>query len=132
MSKLTTAQMIDQLGLEDTATSEDGYTVGYDHKGNLLMWKKDKEKPNIKDGNEFYLHYSSVKNDLWKINYHYVSMEEALKAHTKEKRTIVFVKNDVDRYRFVYGEYGHLHFGQIATDGYSLKELVEGKWIIEE
>jgi hypothetical protein len=67
MEKLTTGQMLDKLGLEDIATNQDGYSVGYDHKGNLLMWSKGEEKPETKDGNEFRIYNPWVKEDQWEI-----------------------------------------------------------------
>lgn len=67
VEKLTTGQMIDRLGLMDVAINQDGYKVGYDHKGNLLMWGKHEEKPQIKEGNEFLVYFPLAKNDVWII-----------------------------------------------------------------
>lgn len=121
--------MIDRLGLNDTAINQDGYKVGYDYKGNLLMWDKDKEKPDFKEGNEFGIYFPWVKNDKWEINYRFVGFDEAQKAHATEKKTVVYYHNEEMQYKFVYGEYGH--FQQLASDGIGLDELTIGKWIIE-
>lgn len=129
MTKLTTGQMIDKLGLEDIAINQDGYKVGYDSKGNLLMWDKNEEKPDCSESNNLIIYYPWVKHDSWKINYHFVDFEEAQYAHAKEGKTVVLYHSENLQYRFVYGEYGH--FKQLANDGIGLDELTKGKWIIE-
>jgi hypothetical protein len=67
VENLTTSQMLDRLDLNDIATNQDGYKVGYDHKGNLLMWEDGEEKPEIQEGNEFIIYFPWVKNDVWTI-----------------------------------------------------------------
>lgn len=129
MNKFTTAQMIERLGLEDVATNQDGFKVGYDHKGNLLMWDKSEEKPQNSEDNKFVIYYPWVKKDLWEINHHFVDFTEAQKAHAKDKKTVVYYHDEEMQYRFVYGEYGH--FKQLADDGIGLDEITKGKWIIE-
>lgn len=129
MSKFTTAQMIEKLGLEDVAINQDGYKVGYDHKGNLLMWGENEDKPQNSEDNKFFIYYPWVKGDLWEINHHFVDFKEAQKAHTKDKKTVVYYHDEETQYRFVYGEYGH--FKQLADDGIGLDEITQGKWIIE-
>lgn len=130
MPKLTTGQMIDQLGWNDTAVNQDGYKVGYDHKGNLLWWEKNEEKPGIKEGNEFAIYFFWVKDDTWEINHHFVDFEEAQRANAEDNKTVVYFHNEATQYRFVPGEYGH--FQQLANDGIGLNELTKGKWIIEK
>lgn len=120
--------MIDRLGIDDIAINQDGYKVGYDHKGNLLMWENE-EKPKMKEGNEFRIWFPWVKNDKWEINHHFVNFEEAQLAHGKEKKTVIYYHDEHMQYKFVYGEYGH--FKELANDGIGLHELTEGKWIIE-
>ncbi|MEH6941496.1 hypothetical protein [Bacillus sp. JJ722] len=127
--KFTTGQMIDRLGLNDVAVNQKGWMVGYDHKGNLLTWDKDEEKPTSKESNEFSIYFPWVNKDIWEINYHFVSFEEAQHAHVKEKRTVVLYQTEDLQYRFIHGEYGH--FKQLADDGIDLDELIEGKWLIE-
>ncbi|KON87454.1 hypothetical protein AF332_11860 [Sporosarcina globispora] len=129
MEKLTTGQMIDRLGIDDTATNQDGYKVGYDHKGNLLMWGQHESKPDNREGNDFLVYLSWVKNDSWIINYNFVGFEEAQTAHANEKKTVIYWHDEETQYKFVYGEYGH--FRQLANDGIGLEELTNGKWIIE-
>lgn len=128
MEKLTTGQMIDKLGLEDTAVNEKGFYVGYNHRGDLITWDKGEQKPDT-DENRFNLYYPWVKHDLWMINYHFVSFEEALEAYSTEKKTIVFYVDENLQYRFEYREFGQ--FDKINSDGYDLAELAKGKWIIE-
>lgn len=129
MEKYKTGEMLDKLGLEDVATNQDGYSVGYDHKGNLLMWGKGETKPENKEGNEFSVYFPWVKNDRWQINHNFVGFEEAQYAHAKQKKTVIYYHDEEMQYRFVYGEYGH--FKQLANDGIGLNELTNGKWIIE-
>ncbi|PGP12581.1 hypothetical protein COA01_32720 [Bacillus cereus] len=130
MKKLTTGQMIDCLGLNDTAVNQDGYIVGYDHKGNLLLWSKGEKKPNNKESNEFNAYFPWIKKDLWEINYCFVGYEEAMEVHAKEKKTVIYAHDEETQYTFVHGEYGH--FQQLANDGIGLSELITGKWIIEQ
>lgn len=129
MEKLTTAKMIEKLGLQDEAVNQDGFRVGYDHKGNLLMWDEGEKKPEDSESNKFIIYFPWVKRDVWVINYHFVGFEEAQMAHTKDKKTVVYYHDDKLQYRFVYGEYGH--FKQLADDGIGLDEITEGNWIIE-
>lgn len=129
LKKLSTAQMIEQLGFYDTAVNQSGYQVGYDQKGNLLMWEKGKEKPGIKEGNEFTLYFPYVRKDHWEIQHHFVDFDEAMKVHAEEKKTVVYYHDENLQYRFEYGTYGN--FQPLANDGIELKDLVDGKWIIE-
>lgn len=129
MRKLTTGQMIDQLGMEDVAISQSGYKVGYDHKGNLLMWGEKEEKPQITDGNQFSLFYSWAKNDRWEINYQFVDFEEAMSVHSREEKTVVYYHSEEQQYRFVHGETDH--FKQLSQDSIGLDEITKGKWIVE-
>jgi hypothetical protein len=130
LEKLTTTQMLERLGLEDTAENQSGYKVGYDHKGNLLTWGASENKPDIKEGNEFIIYFPWIKNDKWEINNHFVDFEEAQRANAEQKKTVIYFHDEELQYRFVYGEYGH--FKQLALDGIGLDELTKGKWIIED
>ncbi|PHA02999.1 hypothetical protein COE51_01260 [Bacillus pseudomycoides] len=128
MTRLTTGQMIDRLGLEDTAVNQDGYIVGYDHKGNLLMWEVNEEKPEIKEGNEFLVYFPWVRNDTWEIRHHFVSFEEAQRAFA-DGQNITYVHSDDMEYKFIDGKYDH--FERLAKDNIALHELMQGRWIIE-
>lgn len=129
MEKLTTSQMLERLGMEDVAINQEGNRVGYDHKGNLLMWLEGEEKPQIKEGNEYTIYYPWMKKDRWEINYLFVNFDEAQFAHAEQKKTVVYYHSDNTQYKFTYGKYGH--FKQLANDGIELAELTRGKWIIE-
>ena len=129
MEKLTTSQMIERLGLEDIAINQDGYKVGYDHKGNLLLWGKNEDKPQVTDGNQFVIYFLWIKKDRWEINHDFVDYDEAMSANADEKKTVIYYHNKNKQYRFVSGEYGH--FIKLAEDGIGLNELAKGKWIIE-
>lgn len=126
--KYKTGEMLDLLGMNDTAENQDGYRVGYNHKGNLLMWTKNGTKPEVTDGNEFNLYFPYVKNDLWTIHHHYVKYDEAMEAHANSKKTIVYVHDEEMRYTFIHGSYGH--FEKLASDGIELSELIKGDWLI--
>lgn len=126
---LTTGQMLDQLGIEDTATNQEGYKVGYNHKGNLLFWGPGEEKPQVAEGNTFSVYYPFFKRDRWEINYHFVDFEEARYAHTNENKTIILFYTKEKQYKFVPGEDGH--FIEMANDDIGFDDLVKGKWIIK-
>lgn len=129
MKNLKTGEMLDKLGLRDTAINEKGWHVGYDDKGNLLTWDEGEDKPDVSDGNAFSIVYHWMKESLWEIRPHYVSFEEAMTAHYEEKKTISFFQKDDLVYRFEYGEYGQ--FQGFANDGYSLKDVAKEQWVIE-
>lgn len=124
---LTTGQVIDRLRIGEEAFNQDGYGIKYGHKGDLLYFEKGKE-PNSED--KFAAYYPFVRNDKWRINYLFVSFDEAQKAHAEEGKTIIYWHSEEQKYRFVYGEYGQ--FKQLADDGIELHELVEGEWTIEQ
>jgi hypothetical protein len=128
MEKLTTTQMIERLGLEDVAINQDGYKVGYDHKGNLIFWSENENKPQVTEGNRFAIYFPWLKKDRWGINHHFVDYEEAMSANADEKKTVIYYHSEGMQYRFVPGEYGH--FIKLGEDGIGLNELAKGKWII--
>lgn len=67
MKTLSTAEMLDALGLEDVAINQEGNHVGYSHKGDLLMWFKGEEKPGVAEGNRYEIHYPFLKKTAGRL-----------------------------------------------------------------
>lgn len=127
--KLTTGQMIDQLGMRDVAQNQKGTLVGYDRKGNMVMWYPEEDKPQDNEGNNFYMYYPRIKNDIWEIRYQYVDYEEAQSAHVDRRKTIRYVHTNGKEYLFVRGTPGP--FKELGQEGITLTDLVRGKWLID-
>lgn len=129
MTNLSTAEMLDKLGLDDVAVNQQGNHVGYDHKGNLLMWFKNEEKPGVKEGNEYNIYYPFFKKDRWTINHQFIGFEEAMDELEREKRTVIYFHDNGEEYRFHPGE--AIPFAKLAEEDIRFSHLTKGRWKIE-
>lgn len=130
MNKHNTIEMLDKLGLEDTATNQEGYHVGYDHKGNLLMWGPRDEKPTT-DEDKFTIYYPWLKNDTWVITHYYVDYDTAISAFQYQEKTIVFHDEEGKQTRIKPKNTEENPLLALAEQGVGLMDLVKGKWTIE-
>jgi len=128
MEKLTTGQMLDKLGLNDIAVNQNGYIVGYTEKGDLITWNQGEEKPGTSD-DRFTFYYPWVAKDEWVIQYHFVSFEEAMYAFKYDKKDISFHQDEELIYHFEQDD--SFPFTKVASDSIQLREMLEGKWVIE-
>lgn len=119
MSKLlTTGQMIDQLKDGEIAKSTDGEYEAYWHNGLLKFRDKygDVQERIVKSDQE----------RKWRILPCYVRFEEAMNAFEEGKK-VKFLCDD--------GKLREIDFDVCIEDNklsyYTLKDLVEGKWIVK-
>lgn len=128
LNNLKTGEMLDRLGLHDTAISNKEWCVGYTEKGDLITWDKGDEKPLTTEGNLFSIYYPWMKEHRWRIIPQFVSYEEAMIEHRDNKKTIIYYQDEELQYTFSYGDMEN--FKQLASDNIELHELLEGKWIV--
>jgi hypothetical protein len=120
---LTTRQMMDKLKVGEVAKSKhfDLY-VTKDSGGGFYFTDKTGESFVEEYGhNGWCVLTSTFLSDEWRILPRYVSFEEAMKALKEGKRVALYINN--------YKETFHL---DEELDSLTLRDLIEGKWTIEE
>lgn len=128
LTNLKTGEMLDRLGLMDTAINNKGWYVGYTEKGDLVTWDKGEDKPLTTEGNLFHIYYPWMNESSWKIIPHFVSYEEAMQEHKDNKKTIIYYHSEEMQYVFEYGSMDN--FQKLASDSIELHELLDRKWFI--
>ena len=124
----TTGEMIDQLQMGDTATSDTGVSVGYDPSGILYCWFGTELEEGWLNASPFSVSKAGVSSDAWTLNRKFVSFQEAMDAYTNDNKTVIFYQEENLQYEFASGVFGH--FERLNSDNISLEELVNGRWIV--
>ncbi|MDO6451735.1 hypothetical protein [Oceanobacillus profundus] len=120
---LTTGQVIDRLKRGEVDESCDGHTIARCAHGEIVM---------VDENNHLYASNVVLVEPFlktkWRILPNYVSFEEAMKALKGGKKVVLEEHEDGDRWAFKPDEYKDNY----SLEGFSLQELFEGKWTIEE